>query len=110
MQENTELAAAKGVEISELDQTIADLTTHIEKMTAMREEEKTAYEAEAADLGKGVTSLEGAIENAKAGGADALISVKATVKKSLIMADALDLAPEHHDALASFLQGEAPDG
>merc|ERR1719454_659135 len=90
MQENTELSAAKGVEIQELDQEIADITKHIEQITAMREAEVTQYEVTAADLGKGVSSLEGAISDAKSG---QLLQVKASVKRSLIMADALDLAP-----------------
>merc|ERR1719506_2532704 len=61
MQENTENSNAKGVEIKELDQEIADLTKHIEQLNSMRDAEKTQYEATAAALGKGVTSLEGAI-------------------------------------------------
>merc|ERR1719506_2556085 len=61
MQENTENSNAKGVEIKELEQNIADLTKHIEQLNSMREAEKTQYEATAADLGKGVSSLEGAI-------------------------------------------------
>merc|ERR1719454_352782 len=110
MQENTELSAAKGVEIQELDQEIADITKHIEQITSMREAEVTQYEATAADLGKGVSSLEGAISDAKAGQLS-LVHVKASVKRSLIMADALDLAPQHSKAIAALLQTEeAPDG
>merc|ERR1719428_653206 len=112
MQENTEMANAKAREIAELEDEIATLTKEIEKMTAMRESEKTQYEATAADLGKGVSSLEGAISDAK-GGKVGLMSLKTSVKRSLIMADALDLAPQHHKAVAAFLQaaeGEKPDG
>merc|ERR1719230_1580671 len=112
MQENTELSAAKGVEIQELDQEIADITKHIEQITAMREAEVTQYEATAADLGKGVSSLEGAISDAKSGQLK-LLQTKASVKRSLIMADALDLAPQHSKAIAALLQteeGEKPDG
>merc|ERR1719428_2695795 len=112
MQENTELANAKAREIAELEEEIATLTKEIEKMTAMREADKTQYEATAADLGKGVSSLEGAISDAK-GGKIGLTSLKTSVKRSLIIADTLDLAPKHHKALAAFLQtmeGEKPDG
>merc|ERR1719353_2560568 len=44
MQENTEMANAKAREISELEEEIATLTKDIEKMTQMREAEKTSYE------------------------------------------------------------------
>merc|ERR1719428_719961 len=112
MRENTEMANEKAREIAELEDEIGTLTKEIEKMTAMREAEKTSYEATAADLGKGVSSLEGAISDAK-GGKLSLMGMKTSVKRSLIIADTLDLAPKHHKALASFLQtmeGEKPDG
>merc|ERR1719353_687466 len=103
MQEITELSNAKAREIAELEEEIATLTKDIEKMTAMREAELTQYEATAADLGKGVSSLEGAISDAK-GGKLGLVGLKTSVKRSLIMADTLDLAPQHHKTLTSFLQ------
>merc|ERR1719310_2757287 len=101
MQENTEMANAKAREIAELEAEIATLTKTIDEMTAMREAEKTQYETTAADLGKGVTSLEGAIADAK-GGKVSLLRTKASVKRSLIMADALNVAPKHQKALAAF--------
>merc|ERR1719498_317254 len=91
MQEKTEDSAAKAVEIAELEDLIAATTKHIEQITAMREQEQTAYEANAADLGKGVASLEGAIAEAS-GGQPSLLSMKTSAKRSLIMADALGLA------------------
>merc|ERR1719428_1123657 len=106
------MANAKAREISELDAEIASLTKKIDEMNAQREAEKTTYEATAADLGKGVTSLEGAIADAK-GGKVSLLSIRASAKRSLVMADALDLAPQHQKALTAFLQaseGEKPDG
>merc|ERR1719171_1959128 len=112
MEEKTEEIAAKEVEIAELEDLIAATTKHIEQLKSMREAEKTSYEANAADLGKGVSSLEGAIADAK-GGKTSLTSLKTSVKRSLIMADALDLAPQHHHAITAFLQaseGEKPDG
>merc|ERR1719326_2671089 len=42
-----------------------------------------------------------------------LMSLKTSAKRSLIMADALNLAPQHQQALTSFLQaaeGEKPEG
>merc|ERR1719355_511580 len=44
MQEKTEDSAAKAVEIAELEDLIAATTKHIEEITKMREDEKTAYE------------------------------------------------------------------
>merc|ERR1719316_1049449 len=112
MQENTEISNAKGREVAELEAMIGVLTKEIDTMTSQREAEVTQYEATAADLGKGVSSLEGAIADAK-GGKMNLMSLKTSVKRSLIMADSLDLAPEHHHALSAFLQaseGEKPGG
>merc|ERR1719428_1040753 len=105
------MANAKAREISELDAEIASLTKKIDEMNAQREAEKTAYEANAADLGKGVSSLEGAIADAKGG--QSLLQMKMSAKRGLIMADTLGLASQHHDELTAFLQaseGDKPDG
>ena len=112
MLEHIELSAAKGVEIQELDQRIADITKYIEQITVMRETEATQYEVTAADLGKSVSSPEGAIGNAEFGQLS-LLHVKASVRRSLVTADALDLAPQHLEAIAALFQtekGEKPDG
>merc|ERR1719428_1560233 len=105
------MANAKAREISELDAEIASLTKKIDEMNAQREAEKTAYEANAADLGKGVSSLEGAIADAKGG--QSLLQMKMSAKRGLLMADALGLTAHHQDELTAFLQaseGDKPDG
>ena len=59
------------------------------------------YETTAADIGKAVTLLEIAISDAKSGQLKSP-QVKASVNRSLIMADALDLAPQHSKAIAAL--------
>merc|ERR1719161_857818 len=81
-------------------------------ITARREKEKAKYEATAADLTKANTQLETAIADMQAGKAS-LLSVKKSVRKSVIMADALDLSPRQQRSISAFLQedaDESPEG
>merc|ERR1719181_2506472 len=82
-------------------------------ITARREKEKAKYEATAADLSKAVTSLEGAIADMQAGKGASFLSVKKSVRKSVIMADALDLSPKQQRSISALLQegaDESPEG
>merc|ERR1719161_2424592 len=81
-------------------------------ITARREKEKAKYEATAADLTKANTQLETAIADMQAGKAS-FLSVKKSVRKSVIMADALDLSPKQQRSVSAFLQedaDESPEG
>merc|ERR1719161_152970 len=81
-------------------------------ITARREKEKAKYEATAADLTKANTQLETAIADMQAGKAS-LLSVKKSVRKSVIMADALDISPKQQRSFSALLQegaDESPEG
>jgi len=113
LQEKTGIKDKKAREIKELDQSIANLDKEMEKMTGMRNKEKTKYEAEATDLQRGLNALEGAISDLKAAMPASFVQIKASVRKSLLMADTLDLAPTDNRAFAAWLQEdehEAPTG
>merc|ERR1719321_1395360 len=73
------------------------------EITARREKEKAKYEATAADLSKAVSSLKGA----------SFLSVKKGIRKSIAMADALDLSPKNQRSITALLQtdaDESPEG
>lgn len=113
LQEQTAISNAKAHEIKELDQTIANLDKDMANIEARREKAKTKYEAEAADLAKGIMGLEGAIADMKAGMSASFAQLKSSVRKSLLMADTLNLDPKHSRAIAALLQednSEAPTG
>merc|ERR1719359_545134 len=83
------------------------------EITARREKEKAKYEATAADLSKAVSSLEGAIADMQAGKGASFLSVKKGIRKSVIMADALDLSPKQQRSITALLQtdaDESPEG
>jgi len=70
----------------------------------VREKEKTRYEAQAADLGNAVSSLEGSIANLKAAIPASLAQVKSSARKALLVADMLDVDPTHSRRVAALLQ------
>jgi len=113
MQEQTTIRNAKAHEIKELDELIATLDKDMARITRMREKEKTKYESQAADIQKGIDGLEGAIADMKAGMPSSLAQIKTSVRKSLLIADTLDMDPSSNRVVASFLQeeeSEAPTG
>jgi hypothetical protein len=113
LQEQTSISNAKAHEVKELDTLIATLDKDMAKIESMREKEKTKYESQAADIQKGIDGLEGAIADMKAGMPSSLAQVKTSVRKSLLMADTLDMDPKHSRTIASLLQedsAEAPEG
>merc|ERR1719201_1288777 len=79
------------------------------EITARREEGKTQYEATAADLSKAVSSLEGAIADMQAGKGASFLSVKKGIRKSIAIADALDLSPKQQRSITALLQTDADD-
>jgi len=109
LQEQTSISNAKAHEIKELDALIATLDKDMAKIESMREKEKTKYESQAADLQKGIDGLEGAIADMKAGMPSSLVQVKTSVRKSLLMADTLDMDPKRTRVIAALLQEDTPD-
>merc|ERR1719316_728096 len=112
MEEQTGISNAKANEVKELEELIRKLDQEMTDITARREKEKAKYEATAADLTKANTQLETAIADMQAGKAS-LLSVKKSIRKSVVMADALDISPKQQRSISAFLQedaDESPEG
>merc|ERR1719163_1117058 len=113
MEEQTGISNAKAHETQELTELIGKLDKEMIDITARREKEKAKYEATAADLTKANTQLETAIADMQAGKGASFLAVKKNVRKSIIMADALDLSPRQQRSISALLQedaDEAPEG
>merc|ERR1719243_292443 len=109
LEEQTGISNAKQAEVEELGELIRSLDTEMTEITARREKEKAKYEATAADLSKAVSSLEGAIADMQAGKGASFLSVKKNVRKSIAIADALDLSPKQQRSITALLQTDADD-
>merc|ERR1719152_1047963 len=113
LEEQTGISNAKAQETKELEELIGTLDKDMIDITAMREKEKAKYEATAADLSKAVSSLEGAIADMQAGKGASFLSVKKGIRKSIAIADALDLSPKQQRSITALLQAgadESPEG
>merc|ERR1719194_373413 len=109
LEEQTGISNAKQAEVEELGEMIRTLDKEMTEITAMREKEKAKYEATAADLSKAVSSLEGAIADMQAGKGASFLSVNKGIRKSIAIADALDLSPKQQRSITAFLQTDADD-
>merc|ERR1719379_2593836 len=87
---------------------IAKITKEMATTEKMRNAEVETYEINAADLGHGVASLEGAMSDMEAG-KGALLQTKKVIRKAAVLADALDLSPKHQRTLAALIQSDADD-
>merc|ERR1719284_1030205 len=113
LEEQTGISNAKAHETKELTELIGKLDKEMTDITARREKEKAKYEATAADLTKANTQLETAIADMQAGKGASFLAVKKNVRKSIIMADALDLSPKQQRSISALLQedsDESPEG
>merc|ERR1719284_169088 len=113
LEEQTGISNAKALETRELEELIGKLDQEMTDITARREKEKAKYEATAADLTKANTQLETAIADMQAGKGASFLAVKKNVRKSIIMADALDLSPKQQRSISALLQegaDESPEG
>jgi len=114
MEEKTAENSDKKVELKDATEKLAELTGNLKKTTADCAKEKEEYEAANADTGKGISSLVNAIKvlkTSKSSKAD-LLTVAATVKQSLAVADALKIVSDGPKwaAAASFVQSKVdPD-
>merc|ERR1719194_305322 len=109
LEEQTGISNAKAHETKELEELIGTLDKDMIDITARREKEKAKYEATAADLSKAVSSLEGAIADMQAGKGASFLSVKKGIRKSIAIADALDLSPKQQRSITALLQTDADD-
>lgn len=100
----------KGREVEEKSQEIESIHKSIKEAEAMRETEKEKYETNAADLSKGITELEGAVTDLKAGlGGASFVKLKTSVKRRLLMASLLGkFSKAQQSALTAFLQDGPP--
>merc|ERR1719355_202247 len=106
--EQTALSAKLGQEMKDTQENIAKITKEIATTEAMRDEEVNTYEVNAADLGHGVSSLEGAMSDMETG-KGALLQTKKTIRKAAVLADALNLSPKHQRAITALIQSDADD-
>merc|ERR1719352_709484 len=109
LEEQTGISNAKQHETEELGELIRSLDKEMTEITARREKEKAKYEATAADLSKAVSSLEGAVADMQAGKGGSFLSVKKGIRKSIAIADALDLSPKQQRSITALLQTDADD-
>merc|ERR1719428_2184015 len=94
--------------MKETEENIAKLSNELKTTEEMRNKEVNTYEVNAADLGHGVASLEGAMSDMEAG-KGALLQTKKFIRKAAVLADALDLGPKHQRTLAALIQADADD-
>jgi hypothetical protein len=106
--EQTALSAKLAHEMEETQENIKKLTEEIATTEKMRNAEVETYEINAADLGHGVASLEGAMSDMEAG-KGALLQTKKTIRKAAVLADALNLSPKHQRAITALLQSDSDD-
>merc|ERR1719502_527823 len=106
-------------EVAELKSDIATLTDEIAKneaelkeMTEIREKEHAIYEVEYGDASAAVDALSSAIAHISGSKDAKLTEVKATITKTLALADALNLKPKNAEKLTALLQqpeGDVPE-
>jgi len=109
--EQTALQAEKETKLKKFIKEIETLNLEIAAAELQREKEKAEYDAVIADLSKAISSLEGAIaslEDSK--NPSMLVEIKRTIRRSVALADALDLNPKHRRAIEALLQtSQDPD-
>jgi chromosome segregation ATPase len=114
MNEKTAYRAELDTQIEELNNAITTMETEIKDAKAHRAAERAEYLKNKGDVKKGIGELDAAMKVLKMGqemekGGHMLL-VQKTVRKAVLMADALNLTPkmsaERRDAIAALLQGD----
>merc|ERR1719171_2764508 len=106
IEEQNALKVEKERELAEFKKMIETLKVEIAEAEAQRAKEKAEYDAVIADLEKAISSLEGAIKALEGSKPVDLVQLRKTVRKSVALADALDLNPKQRRAIDAFLQTE----
>jgi hypothetical protein len=110
LEEQTGISNAKQLEFEELGELIRSIDQEVVDITANREKEKAKYEASAADLSKGVASLEGAIADMQAGmGGASFLSVKKGILKTMAIAETFEWSPKQQRSISALLQTDADE-
>jgi hypothetical protein len=104
--EKTAALAEKQTELMGLKKQIQTITLEIAEAEAQRAKEKAEYEMVIADLEKALSSMEKAIEALEASKPADLFQVRKIIRRSVALADVLELNPKHRRAIAAFLQAE----
>merc|ERR1719421_538517 len=97
-------------EIQNLNDEIAGYEEQLKTASGLRADEKKAFEGNLLDMTKAISALERAIETLKP--SKSLMSVKTEVRKSLLLADALDILPKplkQHKVVMMLLSSHQPD-
>merc|ERR1719453_28775 len=94
-------AEALDASIKELTEKIGTAETELKKMTEIREEEHAIYEAEFADASGAVDALVKAIAHLEDSKTAMLLSTKAEVQQTMLLADALGMTVKNKRAMTS---------
>jgi len=78
--------------IQSLNEEIAGYEDQLKEASGLRKDEKGTFETNLMDMTKAISALERAIKTLKA--SKSLVSIKSVVRKSLLLADALDILPK----------------
>merc|ERR1719313_1754221 len=95
--------AALDASIKELTEKIGTAEAELKKMTEIREEEHAIFEAEFADAEGAVDALVKAIAHLEDSKTAMLLSTKAEVQQTMLLADALGLTVRNKRAVTAFL-------
>ena len=106
LEEKTTLKLDLEKQIMDLQNLIAQIEKDVSDAESKRDAERTKYEATSADLEAAVVGINGAIESVKASMPSSLAQLKASMRKSLVIADVLDISPKHQRMMNALLQEE----
>merc|ERR1719398_666312 len=95
------------LDIQALNEEIAGYEEQIAESKKMRGEEVSTFDAALTDMEKAISSLERAIETLAATGVS-LAQIKSIVRTSLLMADAMDMAPKSRRVVTMLLSEDQP--
>jgi len=95
------------LDIQALNEEIAGYEEQIAEAKKMRGEEVKTFDSALTDMEKAISALERAIETLKAS-KPSLAQVKSLVRTSLLMADAMDMAPKSRKVVTMLLSEDQP--
>merc|ERR550514_1317058 len=95
------------LDIQALNEEIAGYEEQIAEAKKMRGEEVATFDAALTDMEKAISALERAIETLKAS-KPSLVQIKSLVRTSLLMADAMDMAPKSRKVVTMLLSEDQP--
>merc|ERR1719265_2672933 len=90
----------------DLNNLIAQTDKDMVDAQTKRDAENTKYEATAADLDAAVTGINGAIDSVKDSAPASFSQLKESLRKSLVIADVLEISPKHQRMMNALLQEE----